>query len=367
MRFTCSRERLLGGLQIVGSVVSGKAMKPVYESVFIRVREDSLELRATDLEVAARMTVIDEQLRMAEPGAMVVPEARLSSILREVTDDTVELSWENNRLAIEGRGSHFLVVGQPEEEFPEIPEFPSEPSIVLPARVFRQMVARSAFATAREKMRYALNGVLVLLEGTKLQMVGTDGRRLAHNVAKVENPGNAKVRVIVPTKGITQIAKMMEEDEETLEVALVGNYLYARTRRSVVIVRLVEGTFPNFEEVIPVNCERKAKLNRQAFASAVRRAALVTNREAQSVKFMFSEGRLALSARAAEVGEANVEMEIEYEGEPAEVAFNPVFVLDGLGIMEAETVAFEFRNPSSPARMMDGQSFTYVVMPISLE
>jgi DNA polymerase-3 subunit beta len=367
MRFTCSRERLLGGLQLVGSVVPGKAMKPVYESVFVRVREESLELRATDLEVGARLTVIDERLRAEEPGAMVVPEARFSAILREVSDETVDLSWENNRLAIEGRGSHFLVMGQPEEEFPVIEEFPAEPSLVLPARVFRQMVARSAFATAKEKMRYALNGVLILLEDSKLQMVGTDGRRLAHNLAKVENPGGAKVRVIVPTKGVNQIAKMIEEDEETLEIAIAGNTLFARSRHSVVTVRLVEGTFPNFEEVIPVNCERRAKLNRMAFASAVRRAALLTSREAQSVKFSFSEGRLALAARAADVGEANVEMEIEYEGAPAEVAFNPVFVLEGLAIMEAETVAFEFRNPNSPARMMDGQSFTYVVMPISLE
>jgi DNA polymerase-3 subunit beta len=108
-------------------------------------------------------------------------------------------------------------------------------------------------------------------------------------------------------------------------------------------------------------------MDRQAFASAIRRAALLTNRDSQSVKFSFSEGRLGLVARAAEVGEANVEMEIEYEGAPADVAFNPVFVLEGLSIMEAAEVRFEFRNPSSPARMTDGQSFTYVVMPISLD
>ncbi len=367
MRFTCTRDRLVAALQIVGNVVSGRAMKPVYESVLIRSRENGLELQATDLEVAIRFTLTDEKLRLDTPGALVVPAARLSSILREIDDEVVDFSWEQEKLSVEGKRAHFLIMGLPEAEFPEIPDFPAEGGVVLPARLFRRMVDRSAFAAAKEKMRYALNGVLLSLEEGRLQMVGTDGRRLAHNLGRVENPSGAKLRVIVPTKGVQQMAKVLGEEEEKMELALLDNQLVARSANAVVISRLVEGSFPNYEEVIPVNCERKVRVRTEDFKSAIRKAALLTVREAQSVRFSFGEGRLTLSARAADVGEANVETDIEYEGAPADVAFNPVYLLDGLSVMDAEYVRFEFRNPTSPAKLTDGEDFTYVVMPISLD
>jgi DNA polymerase-3 subunit beta len=215
-------------------------------------------------------------------------------------------------------------------------------------------------------MRYALNGVLFFLSGDKLQMVGTDGRRLAHAMATVENPEGAEVKAIVPTKGINQMARIISGDE-VIDLSMKDNQLAARTGSAVVVSRLVEGTFPNFEEVIPVNCERRAVFNREELVSAVRKARLLTNKESQSVRFVFEEGRLTLTARAAEVGEANVSLDMTYEGEPAAVAFNPGYVLEGLSVMEGETVAFEFRSPTSPAKFTNGGEFTYVVMPIDIQ
>jgi DNA polymerase-3 subunit beta len=371
MKFTCSREQLLGGLQLVGSVVSSRGMKPVYESVLIRSRDGRLELLGTDLEVAIRYVLTDSAegdfIRIDQAGALVVPAARLTAILREVKDEQVEFTWDKNVLSVDcdDSASHFKIMGLPEEEFPEIPDFPEPASVTLPGEVFRRMVARTGFATAKEKMRYALNGVLFLLKGTKLQMVGTDGRRLAHAAEEVENPDGADLRAIVPTKGMTQIAKVLEAGEN-VEIALRENQLSARTSKAVVTSRLVEGTYPNFEEVIPVNCERRARLRRESFMAAIRKAALLTVKESQSIRCRFDEDRLTLTSRAAEVGEAQVELGIEYQGEATEIAFNPVYILDGLSAMEGEAVSFEFRNPSSPAKVTDGDSYTYVVMPIDL-
>lgn len=371
MKFTVSREQFLGGLQIVGSVVSSRGMKPVYESVLIRSRDGKLELLGTDLEVAIRFVLEDtaenDFIRIEEAGALVVPAARLTSILREVKDEQVEFTWEQNVLSVDcdDSASHFKVMGLPEEEFPEIPDFPEKAAITLPSDLFRRMVSRSAFATAKEKMRYALNGVLFLLRGDKVEMVGTDGRRLAFASGRVENPDQAELRAIVPTKGMTQIAKVLE-GEETLEIAVSENQVAARTSHAVVVSRLVEGTYPDFQEVIPVNCERRARIRREALVAAVRKAALLTVKESQNIRCRFGDGRLALSARAAEVGEAHVDLPIEYEGETTEIAFNPVYLLDGLSVMEGEAVTFEFRNPSSPAKIVDGEDFTYVVMPIDL-
>jgi DNA polymerase-3 subunit beta len=371
MKFSCSRDRLLGALQIVGTVVSTRGMKPVYESVLIlsRTRDDrqTLELHGTDLEVAIRFSLTDEALEVEEQGALVVPAARLTSILREVKDERISFSWDRNVLSVECDGSDFKIMGLPPEEFPEIPDFPEKSAVTLPSQLFCRMISRSAFATAREKMRYALNGVLLLLREGKLEMVGTDGRRLAHTSSEVENPSGAELRAIVPAKGMSQITRIVGEEEETLDLALSENQLAVRTEHGVIVSRLVEGTFPNFEEVIPVNCEIRARLDREAVVSAIRKAALLTNKESQSVRFSFSEGELRLSARAVEVGEAHVRMGIEYEGEAVEVAFNPAYVLEGLGVMDEETVSFDFRNPTSPAKLSGGESFTYVVMPISIE
>ncbi len=366
MKFKCSRERLLGGLQTVGSVVSTRGMKPVYESVLILSRDGQLQLQGTDLEVAIRFNLEDEQLVVEEHGSLVVPAARLAAILKEVDDDVIDFTWEEQTLSVDCRGSHFKVNGYPPEEFPEIPDFPTESTIQLPAEVFRRLVARSAFAAAKEKMRYALNGVLFSLEGDRLQLVGTDGRRLAHAMALVENPDGASINAIAPTKGINQMARIIEGDE-VIDLSMKDNQLAARTGTAVVVSRLVEGTFPKFEEVIPENCERKAIFNREELISAVRKARLLTNKESQSVRFVFEEGRLSLNARAAEVGEANVSISMSYEGEPTAVAFNPGYVLEGLSVMEGETVSFEFRSPTSPAKFTDKGEFTYVVMPIDIQ
>jgi DNA polymerase-3 subunit beta len=298
---------------------------------------------------------------------MVVPAARLTSILREVKDERISFGWDRNVLSVDCQGSRFKVMGLPADEFPEIPGFPEQAAISLPSRLFGRMVNRSAFATAREKMRYALNGILLLLRENEIQMVGTDGRRLAHVRGEVENPEGVEIRAIVPTKGMTQIAKSLGEGDETVDLALSDNQLAARTSQAVVVSRLVEGSYPNFEEVIPVNCERQASMGREDLIGALRKAALLTNKESQSVRFRFSSGMLSLTARAVEVGEAHVELPIDFSGETVEIAFNPTYVIDGLSIMDVETVEFEFRNPTSPAKLTDGQDFTYVVMPISIE
>lgn len=371
MRFICSREQLLGALQIVGAVIPSRGMKPVYESVLVRTRDKDLELLGTDLEIAIRFRIEDrgegDFIRIEEAGAMVVPAARLISILREVKDPEVEFTWSQNVLSVDcdASSSHFKVMGYPEEDFTEIPDFPERATVALPSALFRRMVGHTAFATAKEKMRYALNGVLFVMEGNRLQMVGTDGRRLAYATGEAENPDQASLQAIVPTKGMTQIARILE-GEETLEIAVRENQIAARTSHAVVVSRLVEGTFPDFKEVIPDHCENQVRMRREPLIAAVRKAALLTVKESQSIRCRFADGNLGLTSRAAEVGEAHVDLAIEYGGEPVEIAFNPTYLLDGLSVMEGEAVTFEFRNPSSPAKVTDGTDFTYVVMPIDL-
>jgi DNA polymerase III subunit beta len=227
MKFRCSRERLLSGLQTVGSVVSTRGMKPVYESVLILSRDGQLQLHGTDLEVAIRYYLADDSLKVEEQGSLVVPAARLTSILKEVGDEEVDFSWSDHVLSVDCERSHFRVNGLPAEEFPEIPDFPERESIKLPSHIFERLVARSAFAAAREKMRYALNGVLFLLKGELLQMVGTDGRRLAYAASTVSNPENTEIKAIVPTKGISQMARIISGDEE-IDLSIKDNQLAAR-------------------------------------------------------------------------------------------------------------------------------------------
>ena len=238
--------------------------------------------------------------------------------------------------------------------------------------VLKELVARTSFSAAREKMRYALNGILLLVKGEQLQGVATDGRRLSHVMAKCRNPDRQEHRAIVPTRAMTQLVRVLREEDETVRLAFSESQVSASAGRASVLARLVEGTFPNFEEVIPVNCEKKATLKRDELAAGLRRAAvLFAAREGpagSSVRLRFEEGKdLVVSASVADVGEAVVGIPCTFRGKTEEVGYNASFLIEALGVCTGQEVSFEFNNRQSPGRLSDGERFTYVVMPVTLE
>jgi len=249
-----------------------------------------------------------------------------------------------------------------------LPGFDPENAYELDRDDFVDMVAKTSFAAHKGKHRYALNGVLLVIKPDRIEMVATDGRRLAHAQRKTKNPAGSDVSIIVPTKALDEIIKVLTDEDEKVGLNIVDDKLVvARTSRAILSSRLVEGHFPPYESVIPKDNDKKVDLDRERLHSAVRRAALVTTEESGTVALSFASNKLSVHSAAPEKGEAQVSLAVDYGGPDIEVNFNPTFLVEFLRAVADETVRLEFRDSSSAGLFRAGKDFLYVVMPVSKE
>ncbi len=368
MRFRCPRDELHKTIQSLAGVVASKGVHPVYESVEIVAGDDSLTLLATDLEIGMRVVVgPSETLRVEEPGTAVVPAQRLGAIFRELPGGDVTFSWDSERseATVEAGRARFKLQGQSPDDFPEIPEVDQTNAIGISAGALRAMIRRTAFAAAKERMRFALNGVLVHVSGEEVEVVATDGRRLARDSGSCTNASDVEFEAIVPTKGLQQLDRALGSDDEEVLLAVGNNHFSGHVGGVTLVSRLVEGSFPPYRDVIPADCERKADIPREAFFAALKRAQLVTSRDAQSVRLRFHAEGLTVSARSTD-GSAEETLDCDCGDKEESLGFNPAFLLDALGVLPGESIAFEWNGASSPGKITEG-NYTYVVMPVSLE
>lgn len=324
---------------------------------------------------------------------LVVPATRLLSILREVDQDETTLTEAEGSLAIQSGRNHFRVRGEDARNVAELPVFPSSGGVKLPAAELRAMIRRTVFATAKEAGRFALHGVLFRVADKTLELVATDGRRLARATHALSTPVAKEVKVIVGPKALSLLERLVPDDagdhsvgsgsvgsssagsgssgsgsSGTVSVALHERQVMFRVGGALVISRLIDGTFPVYEDVIPKSSAKGFRTEAGALATALRRAALLTTREAMSVQVDVARDLITLRSRAADIGEAKVELPVTYDGPAERLGFNPGFLLDALKVMEPQAeVRFEFTNGKSPGKLSDGDDYVYVVMPIALE
>jgi DNA polymerase-3 subunit beta len=365
MKFLCSRQALQEALGLVGSVVSARSPKEVLKSVRLACDQNRLCVEGTDLEVAARAII--SQVEVAEPGEALLPADRLAQLVRESPQDTLTVESADQACVIRGQDEEYKIFGQDPQDFPPVAQFEGEPDFAVRADVLRDLSDKTAYAAARESTRYAINGVLCERQGKKLMMVATDGRRLAKASGQLAKAsGGETVQAIVPAKAIGLLGRMEHAADEEIEVKIGRNQLLARTPRAEISSVLVEGHFPKYDDVIPRDCDKKAKLVRLEFLSAIRRAALLTSEESKGVRMEFQEGAVTLTSRSPERGEARVRMAADYQGEAIAIGFNPYFLVDALKVMNDEQVMFEMKEPNRPGVLKGEGDFLYLVMPVSL-
>ncbi len=365
MKIKCQTAQLHTAFQLAGSVVQQRPTRPILADVLLCAENGRLELAATDLEIGLRLDVSGAEI--VEAGRLAVPQARVASILRETTDETIEIRSEDGHCVITASDSEFRLPTEVAEEFPELPAFEEEKAYDFDRKDFVEMVTKTSFAAHKGKHRYALNGVLVVIRPSKVEMVATDGRRLAHIEKKCKNRSGADESVIVPTKALDEIIKSLIDEDVKIRLNVGENQLVAKTAHATISTRLVEGHFPPYESVIPKDHDKKVDLNREKFHSAVRRAALLTSQDSSSVTLSFTKDVLEVRSSAPETGEARVKLPIEYGDAEVEVSFNPEFLSDFLRVLEDETVRMEFRDSASAGLLRAGKEFLYVVMPVSRE
>ncbi len=368
MKIRIPRHDLLDSVNRAKTVVSSKTALPILSHILLETRENAVRLSATDLKVSIECTV---DCTVEEPGALTVSSQRLAMILSELPDADVTLSLgENNVIHLTCGRIQTRLFSMAPEEFPPIRTFDNIEPLVFPQEILRKMFTKTSFAICTDQARYNLTGLLVEIQDGRLTVVATDGRRMSVCMERENVPQGANIKVIIPGKMIGELERLLGNDGEVsvyLDEAQTA-FSFGNTR---LVTALIEGNFPNYEVVIPKKHDKEAVINTAAFIEAVRRTRTMTNDKFNNVRFILSSGMLQLKVVTPEVGEYEEELNIEYDGESVDIAFNPDFLLDILRNVDSEMVCLILKDMTSPGIVKpfteaSVDSYINVVMPIRL-
>ncbi len=374
MKLSISKDELQTGLSRLQSIVEKRNSMPILANVLIRATVKAgdeaaqLHLAATDLEVGIQSS---HDAKVKKAGGVTVSAKKLFEIVRELPEEDIFLeATANGYLNIKCARSDFTLAGTSPEEYPTLPEFAPKQTARVQAQVLSVMIERTMYAASVDETRYNLNGVYleVLDEPGRIRMVATDGHRLAsvdrtlsEDVLGLENG------VIIPRKGIGELKKLVDEnDADEIELAFEGNNGLARKGRVTLIMRLIEGEFPNYTQVLPTKIERSIVLPAEEFGRALRRVALLSSERSRAVKLELSNGRLTISSSNPDLGDAREELDIDFAGEDLAIGFNARYLMDALSTLRSKEVRFGLQNELAPAQLVptDDEDTLAVVMPM---
>ena len=374
MKLTIEKADLQRGLARLQAIVEKRSSMPILANVLVTAsgKGDSgrLELAATDLEVGIRGS---QAAKVQKPGALTISARKLYDIVRELPDEAIQLeATPNAYLDIRCGRSRFTLAGTAAEEYPSLPDFAPGRMVRLQAAVLSQMIEGTMYAASMDETRYNLNGVYfeVLADTGRIRMVATDGHRLA----LVERTAGSDVSglasgVIVPRKGLAELKRLVdEEDADEVEIGFEGNSGLVRKGDVTLVMRLIEGEFPNYKQVIPKQCDHHLTLSADSLVRALRRVALLSAEHSRAVKVELADGKLQLSSRTPDLGEAQEEIDVDYAGPTISIGFNARYLLDCLSALGAKEVRLGLRDGGSPVevRPTDDLESVAVVMPMRL-
>lgn len=374
MKLSISQAEFQHALSRIQAIVEKRSSMPILANVLLDASneggEQTLRLSATDLEVGIRST---HEATVINPGSLTVSAKKLFEIVRELPNDVIHLeATSNSYLEIRCARSRFTLAGTAAEEYPTLPEAAPGKTVAIPASVLRQMIERTMYATSTDETRYNLNGVyLELLSDTgKIRMVATDGHRLAYIDRTIEDEAGAiSSSVIIPRKALAELKRLVDEDDsDELELCFDGNSGLVKKGGVVLVMRLIEGEFPNYRQVLPKETSHRIILPSDEFANLIRRVALLSSERSRAIRLDLSPGILVASSNNPDLGEATEEMDINYEGEPFSIGFNARYLLDSLAALKTKEIELGLHDELSPVqiRPTDDTDTLSVVMPMRL-
>lgn len=366
MKFSVDREDILQELQLLQGIVEKRNTMPILANILMNVAEGEVELTGTDLEVGLR-THFSAQIENS--GAMTVSGKKLFEIVRSLAaeQEVVFSGGEDLKMDIKSGASEFKVLCLPKEDYPQVPEAKFEKKIHLPLNLFQEMIERVYFAITQEQ-RYYLNGALLILNGDSVELVSTDGHRLAYTMMRNEGMKvDEEIRGIISKKTLGEMRKF---ENGELEFDLDENNLFFKVENRILISRVIEGKFPNYDAVIPKENPHSMVLSRDLFINAIRRVSLLSTERSRGIKFIISKNTLELFSSNPEIGEARDRIDVEYEGEDIDIGFNSQYLLDFLSNVKCERVEMKLRDENSAVLMRpeteDEIRYTYVIMPMKI-
>jgi len=364
MNISLGKEELQKGIQTVQGAVSTKNTLPILGNILIEAHTDNVKLTATDLDIAVSCTI---PAVVQEPGVITLPAKRFGEIIRElISDQSVKIIAKKNlSTQIESGKTFFKLMGLPKDDFPNIPEFQSLNTITIPQNLLLRMIKLTQFAMSRDEARYVLNGILFSFQNKTLRLVATDGRRLAMIEKELTETSGTQKNLIIPNKTIQELNRNLGAEGEVF-LSFKDNQLQFKINNTIITSRLIEGEFPNYEQVIPKKTKEQIWINTQQFLSATRRASIFTSQESQSIKIDLQKNRMVISKNTPDVGEVREEIEVEYSGGDFTIGFNPTYLIDALKNIDDEKIQFGLTDPEKPGMIRAQQDYTYIVLPMQL-
>jgi len=368
MKFTITREQLQAGLAAVQGAVPSKTTLPVLANVLVEATKDGLRLSGTDLDLWIRTTI---PASVDQEGAITLPAKKLAEIVRELPSGPVKFAAAGeSRVTIEVGKARFKLLGLPREEFPDFPPMAFTQSWSTAAKDLQKLIAHVAFAASTEESRPILNGVLWELRPERMRMVATNGHRLARMDVPTQADPDAKADLIVPPRALEQIRKLFASDSD-VEISKGDNHLGFRTANTLLVTRLIEGPYPNYEQVIPRENDKIVTGDKDSLVSAIRRMSIVASDQTHRIRLSFTSGNLKLSVQTPDLGEAQEELAVSYNGDPIDIGFNATYLLEILKIMPTSEVRLTFKAPEraatcEPVSWDDPAAYLTLVMPLRL-
>jgi DNA polymerase III subunit beta len=367
MKFTVARNSLLNELNLVQGVIEKKSTIPILSNILLEAAGEHIDIAATDLDVTIRCGC---PASVSAEGTTTISARRLFDIVRLLPDGaSVEFSLlENDWVELRSGTSEYKIVALPKDNFPSIPE--SAPvTAQIPGGLLKGMIQRTMFAITQEESRYSLSGALLALLPSEIRMVATDGHRLAMASKSMEMQGvDMEVRALIPRKTLVEILKLIGDQDVMVAFGRDENHLFFTVGSKKLVSRILAGTFPNYELVIPRDNDKKVFASTKIFGDGVRRAAIMADEKLRAIRLSFGKGSLELTASSADAGEAREVLPVEYEGESIDIGFNPIYLLDFIGACGSESISISIKDSETQGLLQPVSGaeidYRYVVMPM---
>jgi len=372
MKIKIKRDDILKGIQKTQGIVEKKGTMPILSNILIETGRESIDIIATDLEIGIKSS---SPADVIEEGGITISARKTFEIMREIIGEDVLIEREeNNWVKITDGHSEFRIMGLAKEEFPSLPE-PEESSIFsMDSALLSDMLRKTIYSSGESDTRYVLNGLLFLARqrppGISLTMVGTDGHRLAIIDKSIESPtglGEEK-KIVIPKKTAVELKKLLDEIGGSVSIGLNKNHIIFKMGSTILLSRLIEGSYPNYEQVLASTRDKRISVDRILFLGALKRVSILSREKTNAVKLEIENDRILLTSNNPDIGEAKEVLEVSYKGDAMTIGFNARYLLDALTVMDGEKVRFDLHDPLSPTFLMEegNEGYRCVVMPMRL-
>ncbi|MBA3060705.1 MAG: DNA polymerase III subunit beta [Nitrospirae bacterium] len=365
MKLSVSKEELQEKLSNIQNIVEKRNTMPVLSHFLLDAGKKKAHIVATDLETAIKEPL---QVKVEQEGKLCIPARKMFEIVKEVDGDITMETEDGQWLKVNAGLSKFKLACLSADEFPAWPGMENVEEMQMDTKNLIEMIEKSLYAAGESDTRYTLNGLLFHVKkgSSEMTVVGTDGHRLSSITSKINTPLKEEKKVIIPRKAAAEIRRFLDRDTESLTVVIGKNHVMFKIEEVEFLTRLIEGTYPNYEQVIPSGNEKKVIISKDEFIKALRRVSVMSREKSNAIKVDIADGSLVLSASNPDLGEAKDEVKIEYKGEALSLGFNARYLIDALNAMSGEKVLFELQDPLSPTLLKEEKDDNYkcVIMPM---